>query len=134
MRADIKAKPPTPQCCINKFCQAVPAVDPGQCPVIDALQAEFHRYVDAAPLGGFHEATMRALETRMQPHRQKLEALDARMERMLPNFEQTPEMRDAINRTPRDIAIMRGFIDVAGEFEPAVPGVSSMARFLRDRG
>ena len=42
-----------------------------------------------------HEATMRALETRMQPHRQKLEALDARMERMLPNFEQTPEMRDA---------------------------------------
>jgi hypothetical protein len=29
---------------------------------------------------------------------------------------------------------MRGFIDVAGEFEPAVPGVSSMARFLRDRG
>ena len=43
-----------------------------------------------------------------------------------------PEMRDAINRTPRDIAIMRGFIDVAGEFEPAVPGVSSMARFLRD--
>lgn len=45
-----------------------------------------------------------------------------------------PEMRDAINRTPRDIAIMRGFIDVAGEFEPAVPGVSSMARFLRDRG
>lgn len=45
-----------------------------------------------------------------------------------------PEMRDAINRTPRDVAIMRGFIDVAGEFEPAVPGVSSMARFLRDRG
>ena len=45
-----------------------------------------------------------------------------------------PDMRDAINRSPRDIAIMRGFIDVAGEFEPAVPGVSSMARFLRDRG
>ena len=44
-----------------------------------------------------------------------------------------PEMRDALNRTPRDIAIMRGFVDVAGEFEPAVPGVSSMARFLRDR-
>ncbi|WP_296248353.1 ankyrin repeat domain-containing protein [uncultured Stenotrophomonas sp.] len=43
-----------------------------------------------------------------------------------------PDMRDAINRSPRDIAIMRGFIDVAGEFEPAVPGVSSMARFLRD--
>ena len=45
-----------------------------------------------------------------------------------------PDMRDAINRSPRDIAIMRGFVDVAGEFEPAVPGVSSMARFLRDRG
>ncbi|KRG45214.1 hypothetical protein ARC78_03235 [Stenotrophomonas pictorum JCM 9942] len=43
-----------------------------------------------------------------------------------------PDLRDALNRTPRDIAIMRGFIDVAGEFEPAVPGVSSMARFLRD--
>ncbi|MGV8960246.1 MAG: ankyrin repeat domain-containing protein [Stenotrophomonas sp.] len=45
-----------------------------------------------------------------------------------------PDLRDALNRTPREIAIMRGFIDVAGEFEPAVPGVSSMARFLRDRG
>jgi len=45
-----------------------------------------------------------------------------------------PDLRDALNRSPRDIAIMRGFIDVAGEFEPAVPGVSSMARFLRDRG
>ncbi|MGE8279146.1 MAG: ankyrin repeat domain-containing protein [Stenotrophomonas sp.] len=44
-----------------------------------------------------------------------------------------PDLRDALNRSPRDIAIMRGFIDVAGEFEPAVPGVSSMARFLRDR-
>ncbi|WP_305806361.1 ankyrin repeat domain-containing protein [Stenotrophomonas sp. YIM B06876] len=45
-----------------------------------------------------------------------------------------PDLRDTLNRTPREIAIMRGFIDVAGEFEPAVPGVSSMARFLRDRG
>lgn len=45
-----------------------------------------------------------------------------------------PDMRDALNRSPRDIAIMRGFIDIAGEFEPALPGVSSMARFLRDRG
>ncbi len=44
-----------------------------------------------------------------------------------------PDMRDALNRSPRDIAIMRGFVDVAGEFEPVVPGVSSMARFLRDR-
>ncbi len=45
-----------------------------------------------------------------------------------------PDMRDALNRSPREIAVMRGFIDVAAEFEPAVPGVSSMARFLRDRG
>lgn len=42
------------------------------------------------------------------------------------------DRRDALNRTPRDIAIMRGFIDVAGQFEPALPGVSSMARFLRE--
>jgi ankyrin repeat protein len=45
-----------------------------------------------------------------------------------------PDVRDALNRTPREIAVMRGFIDVAGEFEPRVPGVSSMARFLRDNG
>ncbi|KLN98464.1 ankyrin, partial [Stenotrophomonas maltophilia] len=44
------------------------------------------------------------------------------------------EVRDSLNRSPREIAVMRGFIDVAGEFEPRVPGVSSMARFLRDNG
>jgi hypothetical protein len=27
---------------------------------------------------------------------------------------------------------MRGFVDVAGQFQPALPGVSSMARFLRE--
>ncbi|WMJ70969.1 ankyrin repeat domain-containing protein [Stenotrophomonas sp. 24(2023)] len=43
-----------------------------------------------------------------------------------------PDVRDGLNRSPREIAVMRGFIDVAGEFEPRVPGVSSMARFLRD--
>lgn len=32
------------------------------------------------------------------------------------------DRRDALNRTPREIAIMRGFIDVAGQFEPALPG------------
>ncbi|KAF1718871.1 ankyrin repeat domain-containing protein [Pseudoxanthomonas wuyuanensis] len=42
-----------------------------------------------------------------------------------------PELRDALNRTPREIAVMRGFVDVAGEFVPAVPG-ASMARFLRE--
>src|SRR5690606_35426207 len=43
-----------------------------------------------------------------------------------------PDLRDALNRTPREVAVMRGFVDVAAEFAPA-PGVS-MARFLRDRG
>ena len=42
-----------------------------------------------------------------------------------------PDMRDALNRTPREIAVMRGFVDVAGEFAPMVPG-ASMARFLRE--
>ncbi|HET6434442.1 MAG TPA: ankyrin repeat domain-containing protein, partial [Xanthomonadaceae bacterium] len=44
-----------------------------------------------------------------------------------------PDLRDALNRSPREIAVMRGFVDVAAEFAPAVQGVS-MARFLRDRG
>jgi len=42
-----------------------------------------------------------------------------------------PDLRDALNRTPREIAVMRGFVDVAGEFGPAQSGVS-MARFLRE--
>ena len=42
-----------------------------------------------------------------------------------------PDLRDALNRTPREIAVMRGFVDVAAEFSPAVPG-ASMARFLRE--
>ncbi len=42
-----------------------------------------------------------------------------------------PELRDGINRVPREIAVMRGFIDVAAEFEPGPTGVS-MARFLRE--
>ncbi len=42
-----------------------------------------------------------------------------------------PDLRDARNRTPREIAVMRGFGDVAAEFAPAVPG-ASMARFLRE--
>ena len=44
-----------------------------------------------------------------------------------------PGLRDALNRTPREVAVMRGFVDVAAEFAPPPPGVS-MARFLRDRG
>jgi ankyrin repeat protein len=42
-----------------------------------------------------------------------------------------PDLRDTLNRTPREIAVMRGFIDVAGEFLPPTTGVS-MARFLRE--
>jgi ankyrin repeat protein len=42
-----------------------------------------------------------------------------------------PNMRDALNRSPREIAVMRGFVDVAGEYAPATTGVS-MARFLRE--
>lgn len=45
-----------------------------------------------------------------------------------------PAHRDTLNRTPRDIAVMHGFVDVAAELAPlAAPEVSpSMARFLRD--
>src|SRR3546814_15139134 len=39
-----------------------------------------------------------------------------------------PDLRDALNRTPRAIAAMRGFVDVAAEFAPLQSGVS-MARF-----
>lgn len=42
-----------------------------------------------------------------------------------------PDLRDALNRTPREIAVMRGFVDVAAEFAPQQAGVS-MARFLRE--
>ncbi|MDQ3495892.1 MAG: ankyrin repeat domain-containing protein, partial [Pseudomonadota bacterium] len=42
-----------------------------------------------------------------------------------------PGLRDALNRTPREIAVMRGFVDVAAEFAPMQAGVS-MARFLRE--
>ena len=44
-----------------------------------------------------------------------------------------PELRDSLNRTPREIAVMRGFIDIAAEFQPASSRQDvSMARFLRD--
>lgn len=43
-----------------------------------------------------------------------------------------PQGRDMLNRTPREIAVMRGFVDVAAEFAPLSGGVS-MARFLKDR-
>lgn len=47
-----------------------------------------------------------------------------------------PDLRDGLNRSPREIAVMRGFVDIAAEFAPPGPpgGDVSMARFLRDRG
>ncbi|AWV06062.1 ankyrin [Lysobacter maris] len=45
-----------------------------------------------------------------------------------------PDLRDSLNRTPREIAVMRGFVDIAAEFgTPASPSSVSMARFLRDK-
>lgn len=46
-----------------------------------------------------------------------------------------PAQRDTLNRTPREIAVMRGFVDIAAELAPIpAPGSDvSMARFLRDR-
>jgi ankyrin repeat protein len=45
-----------------------------------------------------------------------------------------PDLRDALNRSPREIAIMRGFVDVAGELAPSVlPGRGApIARYLRE--
>lgn len=45
-----------------------------------------------------------------------------------------PAQRDAINRTPREIALMRGYVDVAAELAApnSAPATVSMARFLRD--
>ncbi|HYG05257.1 MAG TPA: ankyrin repeat domain-containing protein [Stenotrophomonas sp.] len=64
-------------------------------------------------------------------HLAALHGLPALVQRLL-RAGADPDRRDGLNRTPREIAIMRGFVDVAGQFEPAVPGVSSMARFLRE--
>ncbi|WDS35421.1 ankyrin repeat domain-containing protein [Pseudoxanthomonas sp.] len=47
-----------------------------------------------------------------------------------------PDLRDGLNRSPREVAIMRGFVDVAGELSPGVrPGSGApIARYLRDQG
>lgn len=42
-----------------------------------------------------------------------------------------PGLRDALNRRPAEIALMRGFIDIAAEFAPGAPA-PSIARFLRE--
>jgi ankyrin repeat protein len=45
-----------------------------------------------------------------------------------------PDLRDSLNRSPREVALMRGFVDIAAEFAPASSSRDiSMARFLRDR-
>lgn len=40
-------------------------------------------------------------------------------------------LRDGLGRTPHDLALLRGYVDIASEFEPA-RGAPSLARFLRD--
>jgi ankyrin repeat protein len=43
-----------------------------------------------------------------------------------------PRPLDALNRTPHDLALQRGYIDVAAEFEPVRSlATPSLARFLR---
>ena len=41
------------------------------------------------------------------------------------------QARDTLGRTPHDIAVLRGFVDVASEFEPS-RSAPSLARFLRE--
>lgn len=45
-----------------------------------------------------------------------------------------PDLRDTLNRPPREIAVMRGFVDIAAEFAPATAQGQpvSVARLLRD--
>ncbi len=56
-----------------------------------------------------------------------------RVVRLLLQAGADPHLRDHLNRTPRDIASMRGYMDVAAEFATDAPSLS-MARFLRDSG
>ena len=42
-------------------------------------------------------------------------------------------LRDILGRNPHDLALLRGYVDVASEFEPA-RNVPSLARFQRDPG
>jgi hypothetical protein len=41
------------------------------------------------------------------------------------------QLRDALGRTPHDLALLRGYVDIAAEFEPA-RSQPSLARFLRE--
>jgi len=40
-------------------------------------------------------------------------------------------LRDALGRTPHDLALLRGYVDIAAEFEPS-RAAPSLARFLRE--
>ncbi len=42
------------------------------------------------------------------------------------------EARDQLNRRPQDIAVMRGFVDIAAELETRSEPTPSLARFLRE--
>ncbi|MCX7557120.1 ankyrin repeat domain-containing protein [Xanthomonadaceae bacterium JHOS43] len=44
-----------------------------------------------------------------------------------------PDLRDTLNRRPAEIALMRGYVDIAAEFTPDEPA-PSIARFLREPG
>ncbi len=54
-----------------------------------------------------------------------------RVVRALLDLGANPEQRDAINRRPSEIALMRGFVDIAHEFAPT-RNTPSIARFLRN--
>jgi ankyrin repeat protein len=41
-------------------------------------------------------------------------------------------LRDSLGRTPHDLALLRGYVDIAAEFEPVRSGAPSLARFLRE--
>jgi ankyrin repeat protein len=41
-------------------------------------------------------------------------------------------LRDALGRTAHDLALLRGYVDIAAEFEPVRSGAPSLARFLRE--
>ncbi|WP_240125722.1 ankyrin repeat domain-containing protein [Thermomonas alba] len=59
-----------------------------------------------------------------------------RVARALLDAGANPDLRDNLNRSPRDIALMRGYVDVATELDstriPPPGGGVSMARFLRE--
>lgn len=84
-----------------------------------------------------HEATLDVKDPRgFGPlHLAALHGLPGVVKRLL-RAGADPAQRDSLNRTPREIAVMRGFIDIAAEFAPVTPGSHnvSMARFLRGPG